>query len=361
MKKKGCGIGAIFFGIILFIACTFFLFQNEGRAVNRARALDEIVNAVEVESDNTDIADGTMILVAETAVGMEKLFDGEFGVFAPTGSIKLNKDVSMYQWKENSTTDDDDKTTYTYEKVWTESHLNSTSFDEEYGHENPSSMIYNSQSYVVSDVTLGSYHVGQLFINKMNGGQDLSNPDPLELGDNMTVTGDTIFISVDGSSTLSGPQIGDYKVAYNYTPSATYTMLGKKSGNEIVKFETKNGDLAEVSYGQLSKEALKKEKDDANKLLTNGLRLGLTLGIIIANMLTISPITSLLGHIPLAGNLFNKGIGLVGAILGISWSLLVIAAGWFVYRPIVSIILFAIIIGLIVILIMSKRNKVRTV
>jgi len=301
-----------------------------------------------------------MLLVAETAIGMEKLFDEEFGVFAPTGSIKLNKDVTMYQWKEESTTKDD-KTTYTYKKVWTSSHINSSSFDKESGHENPISMNYESRYYAVSDVTLGDYHVSNLFINKINGSEDLGSLSPSNLEDNMTVISNKIFISANGKSTLSKPQIGDYKVDYTYTPSTTYTVLGMKSGNEIVKFETKNGDLAEVSYGKLNKEELKKEKDDANKLLTYGLRIGLTIGIILANMLTISPITSLLGHIPLAGNLFNKGIGFLGAILGISWSLLVIAAGWFVYRPIVSIILFAIIIGLFVILIMSKREKVETV
>lgn len=360
MEKKGCGLGAIVFGVILFIACTFFLFQNEGRAVKRARALEEIVNAVEVDSNNTSIDDNTMILVAETAIGNDKLFDEEFGVFAPTASIRLNKDVEMYQWDEDSDTDDGE-TTYSYNRVWSSSHINSNNFNSTSGHENPSVMAYNSDSYVASKVSLGDYYVGSLFINKMKGSEDLSNLNPSSIDENMSVISNMIFISADGRSTLSSPKIGDYKVSYTYVPSSSYTMLGAKSGTEIIAYETENGDLAEVSSGVLNKEELKKEKDDANKMLTYGLRIGLTVGIIIANMLTISPVTNILGHIPLAGNLFNKGLGLVGSILGIAWSLLVIAAGWFAYRPIVSIILFGIIIALIVLLIFSKRKKEVTV
>ena len=357
MKKKGCGFGAIVFGIILFIACSIFLFQNEGRSVRRSRALDEIVNAVEVAGNDLGVPDGTLILVAETAVGNEALVDHQFKVEAPEGSIKLVKDVEMYQWKETKKTDDD-KTTYTYEKIWSSSHIDSSGFDQISGHENPSELIYESDTYAVSEVDLGAYHVRDLFISKMSGSQSIGAIDESQLDQKMTVEGNTIFVDTSGSGTLTKPNIGDYKIVFTYTPSAEYTVLGKKSGTEITNYETKNGDLAEVEPGKLSKEALKEEKDNDNKMMTIALRIGLTIGIIMANMLTISPVTSLLGNVPLAGNLVNKGIGLVGGILGVSWSLLVIAAGWFVYRPIISIGLLVIIIVLIVLLFKSKDKKV---
>lgn len=359
MEKKGCGFGAIIFGFILFIVCTIALFMNEGRSVKRAKALDQIVNAVEVSSDDTNVEDELMILVAETAIGSGLLVDQEFGVEAPEGSIKLSKDVEMYQWQEDKD-DDDGKTTYTYDQVWSSSAIDSSNFGDRNGHENPAK-IYDSSYYGASDVSLGDYHVSDLFISKMNVSENISNIGTDKLENNMTVTGNTIFISTNGFSTLNKPAIGDYKITFTYVPSGPYTVLGKKSGVNIVSYTTEYGDLAEVEPGRLNKEELKEEKDNDNKMLTIALRVGLTIGIIIANMLTISPITNLLGHIPLAGNLVNKGIGLVGAILGISWSLLVIAAGWFVYRPIISIGLVSIIVVLIVLLVMKKDKKVKTV
>ena len=62
----------------------------------------------------------------------------------------------------------------------------------------------------------------------------------------------------------------------------------------------------------------------------------------------VSPITNLLGKIPLLGSIANGAIGLVSFALGLAISLIVIAVAWFRYRPILSIILIVAVVGLII-------------
>ena len=72
----------------------------------------------------------------------------------------------------------------------------------------------------------------------------------------------------------------------------------------------------------------------------------------------IGPLTTLIGFIPFLGNVINAGIGVVSFIIGLAISLVIIAIAWFVARPVLSICLIVVIVGLIVLLKMyAAKNK----
>ena len=97
--------------------------------------------------------------------------------------------------------------------------------------------------------------------------------------------------------------------------------------------------------------------ETANKFTKWLYRIIGTLLIIMAIGSVLGPITTLIGYIPFLGKVVNSMIGVVSFLVGLVISLVVIAIAWFAARPIVSIILIVIIVGLIVALVYFKKNK----
>ena len=94
-----------------------------------------------------------------------------------------------------------------------------------------------------------------------------------------------------------------------------------------------------------------------NKTIKWGLRiLGVVL-IIGAFSSMLSFITFLANKIPVLGSIVSGATSVVSTILGLGLSLIVIAIAWFRFRPILSIILIAIVIALIVFLKMYQPKK----
>src|SRR3990172_9066084 len=93
-------IKSVLFGIVLFVAAFPVLFWNEGRAVRRAKSLEEGASVViTVPADSVDTANERKLvhMTGETTT-TETLSDPDFGISASV--IKLERRVQMYQWEE---------------------------------------------------------------------------------------------------------------------------------------------------------------------------------------------------------------------------------------------------------------------
>lgn len=358
-SSKGGGIIAILFGIVLLIVLTIVLFINEGNSVNRAKALKNIADAVEISNtDMNSVNESLLVLFSGTPATNTVLTDGLFGVTAPSNSIKLERSVEMYQWHERSETDDDDDTTYEYYQDWSSTQIDSTDFEFKIGHQNPIVIAYDNMDYVADDVKVGSYDLDYVFVKKLNHfkpyvGFEVSKTDMFIT----SIQDNSIFFSAEGYSSIEYPDVGDLLVSFAYVPAEMITVVGMKSGSSLKAYETKTGDLAEVSYGVKDKETVMEEKLTENTIKTWAIRVGSIIGLMVAVALIFSPITNLLVNIPLIGNMINRGIGLVGAVLGAGWGLLVIAFGWLFYKPFLSIGLILIVVGMIVFFSMKSKNK----
>ena len=97
--------------------------------------------------------------------------------------------------------------------------------------------------------------------------------------------------------------------------------------------------------------------ESANNMMKWLSRIFGSLLIIIGIGSILGPLTTLIGYIPFLGNIVNSMIGVVSFLIGLAISLVIIAIAWFAARPIVSIVLIAIIIGLIITLVCYKKNK----
>lgn len=67
---------------------------------------------------------------------------------------------------------------------------------------------------------------------------------------------------------------------------------------------------------------------------------------------------TLLKVLPFLADIVGLGIGLICKVLGLVWSLLIIAIAWLFYRPVIAGVLLAAIVALIVFLVKKgKDNK----
>jgi hypothetical protein len=139
-------IKSAFFGLLLVIAACVLLFWAEGRAVKTARALEEGAGLViSVDAGTIDPShEGALVHISGSVKPQGVPADERLGI-AAEGAVTLSRNVEMYQWKETSRdverTGSDGKTTkttvYDYEKVWSESAIDSSTFKTASAPKNP--------------------------------------------------------------------------------------------------------------------------------------------------------------------------------------------------------------------------------
>ena len=173
-SRLGSSMKGVLVGFLLVLASIALLFWNEGRTVNRAKALNEgasaviTVDAAKVDPQN----DGKLVHVSGEVATADVLEDLKFGV--SVNAIKLVRNVESYQWQENqeSTTkrgsggSQETTTTYTYQKVWSSDLIDSTGFKEA-GHENPATRPVDGAEFVAANVSLGAFRLSADLISRL--------------------------------------------------------------------------------------------------------------------------------------------------------------------------------------------------
>ena len=73
-------------------------------------------------------------------------------------------------------------------------------------------------------------------------------------------------------------------------------------------------------------------------------------------------LTTLLSYIPFFGYLLNTGVSFVASIVALAITLVIIAVAWFIFRPILSIILILISIGSVISIkyLLKKKQELET-
>jgi hypothetical protein len=127
-SRFGYSLIGVVFGFIIFIASFGVLFRNEGNAVRQQQALNEGKDSLVVLSSNSvdPTNEGKLVYISGTANSNEVLKDSSFGIKA--NALKLKRTVTMYQWKERTSTkttknlggSETTTTTYNYGQDWSE-------------------------------------------------------------------------------------------------------------------------------------------------------------------------------------------------------------------------------------------------
>lgn len=352
-QRIGDSIKGILVGLVLVLGSGGLLFWNEGRAAKTAAALTEGAGVVRSVSNTTvDAAnEGKLVHVAGDTSASNQVSDPQLG-FAQKG-LKLVRKVEMYQWKENKTTETRQKlgggeervTRYSYVKEWSDRRIDSGRFRQSGGHQNPSWPSAGARSFAVDDAKLGAFRLDGNIIGRLGDGERVDVPDSVSAkaqevyGDRARVRNGTIYVGADPSS----PQVGDIRVTYTLLPLQAVSVVAKQTSSGFSPYVASNGrQVLLATTGTKDAAAMFQSAQDANTMLTWGLRL-LGIFLMLAGFsLILGPISVFASVIPLLGNIAGFGTSLIAGIATAVTAPVIIAIAWFFYRPLVSIIVLAV-------------------
>jgi len=372
VTRRGIGgrgkdsIGGAFVGLIMVAVAVILLFWNEGRAVKRAKDLKEGAGSVvSVASDKVDPAmEGQLVhLTGETKTsGM--LEDPEFGIVV--AAIKLIREVEMYQWVEVEKSEEktsvggttETTTTYTYQKEWKDSPVDSSRFKVTSGYENPREMKYRSSTLTAEGVTMGAFDLPGFLVSQIGGATPLSVESLDKAAEDIRTGGRLHEGGVYLGANPNAPAVGDMRVSFLSVPTGPISVVAQQAGKTFVSRRTATGgELNLLENGIVSAEEMFRLAHERNKFLTWAIRVG---GFFLLSMgfgMVLRPIAVLASILPFLGRIVGAGTTMIAFLLaGILWTLTV-AVAWIFYRPLLGIAILIVTVVLIVMVVKRLRKS----
>ena len=134
------------------------------------------------------------------------------------------------------------------------------------------------------------------------------------------------------------PEVGDVRVTFEKIVPAKVTVMAVVDGDSFKPFKAKNGKRFQtLVMGKKSGDEIIEDAQDTNTFWTWALRILGVLMVIGGLKGIFGFIETILKVVPFIAGIFGWGIGLVCSIIGIAWSLIVIAIAWLFYRPLLGI------------------------
>jgi hypothetical protein len=346
-SRIGKAFTGIIVGLILIIIGIGLLFWNEGRAVKTYKTLKEGQGLViDVASDTVDAAnDGKLVHLSADAVTDETLVDQDFGVSA--NAIRLRRDVEMYQWKENKSSESRKKlgggeetvTTYTYTKEWSGMLNDTAMFQEPAGHENPSEFPYNSMTLDAEQVVVGAFYLSPDLISQLSDFKQLpvrDVPEGAEWPEGARADKGGIYLGANSAQ----PQIGDVRIKFSVVEQGPVSLVAAQNGDTFAEYQTKaGGTIAMIVSGNVPAQQMFEDAISTNTLITWLVRLGGFILLWIGFGLLFAPLSVLADIVPLFGDLVGAATGLIAFLLALAVALTVIAIAWVFFRPLLGIAL----------------------
>ena len=355
MQKIKNSFGGVIIGLLMVIGGSILLWWNEGNNVKNIESINEVEKAViEVKSDNVDSKnEGKLILTkGELVTAGDKLNDSVFPVGFKTP--KLTRTVEVYEWKEDSNSDSDGNTTYSYNKVWEEVLIDSSNFHQG-GHENPTSIPYDSESYVADVVNVGAFLLSNDQKSDLNTKANLVVLEDVELPENVTLSGGYVTTAKD----INNPEIGDIRITWQYNDWTKATVLAVQKGDSFEAFVSKGGrKINRIFEGEKTVQEVLETMRNEDKMMKWIFRAVGAALIIFGWMAFINPLTTLTSFVPFLGGLVGGVLNLIAFLVGLVQSLIIIVIAWFRYRPILAIgLLVVIALAVVGIVTLVKKNK----
>ena len=419
--RVGNSFKAIGSGILMFLAGTALLWWNEGRAVKTEKMLDEAGSAyVEMENPGKKDAslEGELICGTALATTEDSLTDQQFGIGAK--AISLTRRVEYYQWVEHAEEKKEDKlggkevttTTYTYSKNWVSRPIESAQFkDPAYQNKNMVlTTIEDAQQYA-ENVTWGAYKLNESLIHSISSRENLDlaiAEDLLKQYDNNTkaayerfygaknkpaeqpaetaavsdsakAVNDSInnaianaqnkkdleYVHQAGNVLYFGrvpgsPEVGDVRVTFEKVVPAKVTVMAVVDGDSFKPFKAKNGKRFQtLVMGKKSGDEIIEAEKEANNMWTWALRIFGVLLVIGGLKGIFGFIETILKVVPFVAGIFGWGVGIVCTVVGVVWSLIVIAIAWLFYRPLLGISLLVLAGFLIWVFAFKGKDKLK--
>lgn len=356
-KRIGESFAGILTGFALIIGCTCLLWWNEGRTFKTAGAIGE------AESVAVDVADisridpdnnGRVIHAVGRADTKDVIRDSLFGVEAT--AINLRREAEFYQWEEESHEETRKKLgggeetvkTYTYSPNWVSSPIDSNQFaDPSYQGRNIILADVKDETIRAQNVTFGAYRLPQFLADEIGGATPvtlasidresaakiITPPSGYTASGLIHVQGSTVYIGANPAN----PTIGDVRITFTETPPADVSIIAQVIGNTFEPFTASNGyTFSRLENGSHGASAMFESARSENNIMAWILRAVGAVCVMIGLALVFRPLSVIADVIPILGTVVGAGAGVVAFLIGLAWSLVVIAAAWIRFRPLVA-------------------------
>lgn len=357
----------ILFGIGLIIAAIVLIFWNERHSLHTAQSLDQAHKVLITVPGSPLNHENNMkvVYLSGMATTTDKLTDNLLGVTVT--AISLNRKVEMYQWEEKVETKTESQMggsekqtkTYTYNKVWSESLIDSSNFKNQEGHQNPAEMPAQSNLQYAPKVTVGDFTLPPALITQIDGSV------PVELGKidfaslksqlnkPVALVNNQLYLGQDYQT----PQTGDLRISLSAVYPKTVSIIGQQTGDTLQPYVAPAGEsVFLLSTGQQSADQMILEAQSENSMIAWILRLVSLLMLIGGFSMILGPLVVLADVIPFLGSIMGIGTGIVAFVCGLSVWLIATAIAWFATRPLLSgIVIAGVAVGIY--LLIQRRKK----
>ncbi len=348
-RIKNALIGAVI-GLVFLIGCIWLLVWNEGRAIQTYRALSEGASqVVSVDGSTIDPAnEGKLVHISGTVKSDQVPRDSQFGVIAD-GAVGLSRKVEMYQWVEMSESQskktlgggEETTTSYTYNREWRSDVVDSSRFKQPSDHQNPTSMP-DGTTFTAKTAHVGAFSVPGKDIAGIGDYSRLALTDgDVERIAAQIGAGRPARRSVEGTyigQNENLPDVGDLKIAYQRIDVETASIVGKQSHGALSSYETTNHrNIFLTADGDVDASQMFKSAESENTIITWLVRAGGLIGLFVSFKLMFGLLPILGDLIPFIGSIIGFGTSIVAFVLTLLVGPVVIAIGWFAYRPLLSV------------------------
>lgn len=368
LSRLGSAFGGVLTGLALIVVGIGLLAWNEGRSVQAIRVNKEGSGSViSVAADRIIPAnEGRLIHVSAPAVAEGQRRDTALGVAAD--GLLLTRTVEYFQWVETSQSEkrtrlgggEETVTTYSYDRQWTRTPVDSSNFQQSAGRQNPVPAIKDAR-FEAETARIGAFKLDRAVLDQVSADSPLP-VNASQAASAATVLGRPVQVNEDGfyiGANPAAPQVGDMRVTYLIAPqNGTLSLIGSQTAGGIQPFPTKAGSpILMVRSGAASADQMFAQAKAANQTLSWILR-GVGLVVLIAAFgMVLGPLAVLADVVPLFGSIVRMGAGFVAGSIGMIVAVIVIAASWVLYRPLVGLGLLAVAGGLVALLLWRSRSR----
>ena len=156
------------------------------------------------------------------------------------------------------------------------------------------------------------------------------------------------------------PEVGDVCITFEKVVPAKVTVMAVVDGDSFKQYKEKNGKRFQtLVMGKKSGDEIIDAEKEANNIFLWILRLVGILMVIFGLKGIFGFIETILKVVPFIAGIFGWGVGLVCTIVGIVWSLIIIALAWLFYRPVLAICLLVVAGFLIWVFAFKGKDKLK--
>ena len=156
------------------------------------------------------------------------------------------------------------------------------------------------------------------------------------------------------------PEVGDVRVTFEKVVPAKVTVMAVVDGDTFKPFKAKNGKRFQtLVMGKKSGDEIIDSAKDTNSMILWALRI-IGILIVIGGLKGVFGfLETILKVVPFIAGIFGWGVGVVCTVVGVVWSLIIIALAWLFYRPLLGISLLALAGFLIWIFAFKGKDKLK--